>query len=460
MIKNTQMLHDHIATKFKSFSACRGGNVAMIFGLVVTALIGVAGAALDYTTASRARTKLQAGLDAGVLAAALSISDGQTNSVVQRYANLSAPNGTTPNVTVTVNGNQVSATASVDIATTLLEVIGITTIPIAVRSSAIFGSGKAEVVLVLDTTGSMSGAKLAGLQQAGKDFVTTLFSAPNAGQSLRMGLVPFNSYVNVGQQYRTSLWLAGANDYSTTQNQCYDIYPNAIYSNPRLQPNTCYDDGKPFDCSYTAYDVNAGTPVQVCGPVTSNFTWNGCVGSRNFPDDLSDNVAAGNPVPAILNRGCAAPLQRLTNDTNTLKAQIASLTASGETYIAPGLLWGWRVISPNIPFADGAPYDARTRKIIVLMTDGANTHSPNYPYHDAGDGAVANDLTAKTCTNIKASGIEIYTVAFSVTDTTVKNILADCATNSSFFFDSNTSSDLQATFQKIAGAITNVRLTN
>jgi len=444
----------------RRFAGESGGNVVMTFGLVTTVLIGLAGAAVDYSTTARIRSKLQAAVDSGVLAAALSFYTANADTVVHAHVDRSIPNGITPTITIAKTDNRITATLTGDVPTTLLGVMGISSLPIRITSTAVYGTGNAEVILVLDTTGSMAGSKISGLQQAANDFVTTLFSSPNAANSLKIGIVPFTDYVNIGTQYRTASWVYGASDYSTTSNQCWDTYPSATYTNPRPRSGTCYNDGQPYTCTWTDYDVTLGAAVQQCGPVTANFTWNGCVGSRASPLDLGDTATAANPVPAILNVGCSAPLQRLTNDRNALKTKIDGLVANGNTYIAPGVLWGWRLLSPNQPFADGAAFDGKTRKIMVVMTDGANTKSPNYPDHEGGDVALANELTTKTCANVKSAGIEVYSVAFSVTDTTIKTILANCASVPPNYYDSTTVSDLQAAFQKIANDINNVRLTN
>ena len=78
------------------------------------------------------------------------------------------------------------------------------------------------------------------------------------------------------------------------------------------------------------------------------------------------------------------------------------------------------LFAPFAPFADGAPYGPTATKIMVLMTDGFNTHSPNYPDHEGTDVTTANQITAQTCANIKATGIVLYTIAFQVTDPAIK----------------------------------------
>ncbi len=79
------------------------------------------------------------------------------------------------------------------------------------------------------------------------------------------------------------------------------------------------------------------------------------------------------------NFGCSTqPLQRLTRDSSVLTGIIDNMVAGGSTNIHEGLMWGWRTISPKSVFADGAAYNNQAvSKIIVLMTDGANTWTDN-----------------------------------------------------------------------------------
>lgn len=79
------------------------------------------------------------------------------------------------------------------------------------------------------------------------------------------------------------------------------------------------------------------------------------------------------------------------------------------------------------------------RKVLLLMTDGINANSarlwdgamlPNGNVSitaDWRDGSKTNALTSQICTNIKADGIEIYTVLFDVKDPTIETILKNCA---------------------------------
>jgi hypothetical protein len=118
------------------------------------------------------------------------------------------------------------------------------------------------------------------------------------------------------------------------------------------------------------------------------------------------------------------------------------------------------MISSPIPFTEAAPYAAggvnsNPRKAIVLMTDGQNTKQMNKSNgkHDvtpSGIAIEANTFTAELCKNIKAAKIDVYTVAFQVTDETIKTVLKDCASGPSSYFDAADATALNAAFSEIS----------
>jgi len=465
-----------LARQVGAFGRHRGGNVAMFFAIASLPAVLLVGASIDYGNGLRIRAKLHAALDSGALRAAtdptlvpgspgpcsaMPACNVQTEKSVKEgvRAYFAQYQGLTPAVTATIQADgTINATASVSVPTFIMKMTGVTHMPIMATTQVKKGLSGAEVVLVLDTTGSMSGSKISTLKTAANDLIATLL--PNTGSTNKVAIAPFDQYVKLPVSYRNATWLTGTQDYSVPgPDYCYDSYPIATPGTPVHVTATCYNDGAPYDCSYdyTPYTYS-GTPTRVCSPTSSTYTWYGCVGSRNYPLDLGDAVSATSPVPGMLNTSCAQPVTRLSNDKTALQAQINAMSAYGETYIAPGLLWGWRLISPDGPFGDAKAYGA-TRKIMVLMTDGANTRSSNYPNHAGYNVADANTITSKTCENIKAKGIEIYSVAFMITDTTILNILKTCATSPATYYNSTSTSDLQAAFQAIGYQIMAVRLT-
>ncbi len=453
-----------------NFAASRAGSVTTIMAVSALPLLGAVGLAVDYTSATRTQASLQAALDGGVLAAAemrahtANYNDqmaGNLRKAVTDYVNgqFRSSDGKPATVEPTIEpSGGIVATATTIAPNRVGGLFGANSFTITVRSQATFGAGKAEIALVFDTTASMEGVKMTTAQAAAASLVDTLFATPNAATNVKMALAPFDVYVNVGETYRGASWLSNTADWTTTTNKCETKHPNRVYGAPVTTTKTCYRDGAPYRCTSTHKPViSDGPAVQVCGPSTSSYHWKGCVGSRDYPLDLGDTVTNSNPVPGV-SGSCSSPLVRLTSNANVIKSAIAGLKTDNETYIAPGLLWGWRLLSPNAPFGDGAVANSGAKKTIVLMTDGFNTHAPNYPKHDSADTAAANQLTAQTCRNIKAAGIAIYTVAFQVTDSTIKNVLADCASASSNYFDANSTGELTRAFAQIGSSLTAIRL--
>ena len=477
-----------------AFRANKSGGVAITFALALVPVLGMVGAAVDYTHASQMRTLIQGAADAGVLSAAVRLTGAPANAVADTpanramvtslvMANLTAlDSNASPSVTPKITKTDVTATVSGQLPTAFLKILGITTITVGATSKALFVGpddlSSAEVTLVLDATGSMGdNNKLDGAKAAATSLVNTLLPTnpaspgyvppgpndPNA--KVRISVVPFSDYVNVGITYAGAPWLTSTADVVNTYPPgCYNTYPNAVYGPPYFHSATCSSDGVPYDCSSTYGDVvSYGAPVQQCYQGGSwNSTWVGCVGSRDYPKDLKEEVTAAQPEPAMIGIGCNNPLARLDSRNANLVAQIAALHANGETYMAPGLLWGWRTLSPLGPFADGKAYSKQAKKYLVLMTDGFNTRSPNYPYHQWGDSALADQLTLETCTAIKAAGVTVYTISFQVFNNLSAPMLKACATDAGSYYDASNNAALQQVFAdiaaKISGGATKVHL--
>lgn len=469
------MLRKSVSTIFfrlgaGGFARDRGGNVLMIFGLMVVPVMLSIGAAVDYGRAAQTRTALQTTVDAAALAAASALLSGgnpaqvAANYVKQRFVhtNYVVSATTTPDA----NAGAVTVRATTTQPTAVMRLARIDTLPIAVSATAAIGAGgakKTELAIAFDTTGSMSqGGRLTTAKQAAKDLVDKVMKLPGGAvnPNVKVGFVPFTRYVNVGVAYKGADWLTNSQDYTETLPQsCYDTYPNIVYGPPYRVSQTCYADGVAYDCSYDAADVISwGTPVNFCYTPTYTHRWYGCVGSQASPDDENDVANASKKVPALYDTtDCPSPLIRLGNDQAAINNAIDAMTASGETYIAPGLLWGWRLLSSNPPFGDGLGAGA-AKKILVLMTDGANTNSASYPEHYGTDVAASNAKLVKVCTAVKAAGITLYTIAFQVTDATIQNILSQCATGVPYYYNAQTNAELQAAFTSIGAQLTNLRL--
>ncbi|MGA8169666.1 MAG: TadE/TadG family type IV pilus assembly protein [Methylocystis sp.] len=464
--------HRSFVQGVKTFGASRRGATAIIFGLALIPIMLMIGVGVDYSRATSVRTRLQNAVDSGALAAAAAQAQGNNPTAAaniflqQQLVGIGAPH----NVVVTPNSaaGTVQVSAQLAAPTSIMQIVGVNSIGVSAQATATTsatggGGATTEVVIAFDTTGSMSvNNKLVDAQAAATNFVNSVMYAQNSSvpnPNVKVGLVPFTDYVNIGTQYAGSSWLTSTASYTVTSPQsCYNSYPNAVYGAPTLVTQTCSADGVPYDCSYWNYPVvSQGSPQQVCYIPSTTYTWYGCVGSQNSPNDQHEAVSSSNQVPALLNYSCPSPLIQLSNDPTAVQSAVSAMSAGGETYIAPGLLWAWRVISPDPPFSNGAAYGT-SNKIIILMTDGANTHSASYPDHENSDVPTANTMLATVCQNVKNAGITLYTIAFNVSDPTIMNVLSNCATGAPYYYNAQTNADLAAAYAQIAQQVNALRL--
>ncbi len=402
------------------------GGVAIIFAMSAVSLLLIGGVAIDFERLSQTESSLQDALDSALLAAATA-SDASTdnlNTIIANYLNVNWSNKhpdvkLTYNFTVGADG-AITGTAHGALKTTLMALAGKSTMNFDVTSQVVRGGNALELALVLDTTGSMKdNNKMVDMKKAATDLIKSLIK--QGGDDVRIAIVPYANYVNVGTTYANAAWL----------------------DNPDNAKSGKGKKGK---------ESKKG----------SKTTWNGCVGSRNYPLDMTDQYGS-TEIPGIADVTCTNEVVRLTNQQGPLVSTIESMQPSGMTYIPAGLTWGWRMISDQLPFADGTPvgekYNGKpVRKIVVLMTDGENTLSPTYPTHDGNDTSLSDNLTDTVCANMKKAGITVYTVAFEVTGKVPKNVLENCATDSSKYYDAQDSSQMAASFTNIGKDLAQLRI--
>ena len=185
------------------------------------------------------------------------------------------------------------------------------------------------------------------------------------------------------------------------------------------------------------------------------------------------------PVTKGPNQACPDPIQPLTDRRSDVISVIDELShweGSG-TNSAQGVVWGWRVLSPGIPFSEGAPYD-EARKVLVLMTDGVNgvvehpdseslseysaymyvRHGRIEPESYATYKSHIDDKMLQACENAKDAGVTIYTITFGNLDADTRNLYEQCATEPPYHFSATTSADLVKAFNSIGSNIVSLRL--
>jgi len=463
--------------------------MAIIFAVSLMMVLVAVGAAVDFNTMVKKRSLYQSIADAATLSAARSGETEQSALLVVAQRFVAANNLTgqtlTTSLTLTPQGRvQVSVDGTYD--TVIMGMFGTNSVNIKAFAEAPLTTAEpVNVALVLDVTGSMSGTKLASLKTAALDLVDTLAAFDN--DALKVSVVPFQRYVNIGLSRRNETWLDVMPDWVETfaetcnmvtpvtgQTNCrWEPYP-ATPPTPPTPPGTCYNDGVPFSCggSSGSPGSSAGTtwvcdnvygpPQPSCYiPAPQTHTWYGCVGSRLSPWHEQVEYVPGKKIPGLMNETrCNDEIVPLTNNLGSVKTAISELTANGNTYIPAGLVWGWRTLDVRAPLTEASgPYASSTQNVMILMTDGANTISKTGVTHTGINVADANDVTATLCTNINAAEIDVYTIAYDVTDVTTINLMRNCATNPSMFYDANNSTALQQAFKDIGQNLLKLRLT-
>ena len=479
-----------ILSCIRAFAKDTSGNIAMMFAVTAGSLMTASGVAVDYSRYSNAQAMISSAADAAAIAGAKTRGDatvreraardvfesnlrnaGFTGAINANYRNIT-DNGAPTGYRVEANGA---------VKSTMGGFLGNPTqnVRTAAQASAKFDE-PTEIAFVLDTTDSMEGDRIVNLKSAALGVIDEIQRRTARPDLIRMGVVPFAQYVNVGMDKRNAPWIDVPADYQepswdycrddrpvTGENNCRMVnYP----ATPAVPASSCMRDGRPRPCG--------GSPAQparterVCdytyGPTTRICTrepgawirWNGCVGSRNHPLNTQD-ARYDIRIPGIMGINCATPLLDLTTDITRVRSTISALTTEGETYLPSGLIWGWRMLSQGQPLNAQA---AGTRKYMILVTDGRNTKSPSYPKHENSDGAVADQLTRETCANIAAdrgNAVRVYTIAFEVDTLGVKEILKNCAERSGgAFFDASNAALLRESFGKIVDNIFTVKLTH
>jgi len=489
---------------FRAFlSRARGdtsGVVAVLFAIsAVPLLIGI-GAGVDYSRLSSARTAAQSAADAAALAAAASRIETEASMklVADSYAaaNLSGSNADGSRITeftYLADKREVTLAITGAVPTTFMSIAGYNSLPYRAEARAIRGlNGTTELVLVLDNTWSMNGDKLVALKAAAEDLVVQLRQDPNA--DVKIGVVPYADYVNVGVNNRNSGWVNVPPDYSTTTPRTCTTQTTRTTCTARTctrgPARTCTRvvdgvtesyDCTPQTCTTPTCTTQNVPPYETCsGGGTTNYRWYGCVGSRTSGSLRLNDTQPSTPYPGYLatSQNCLNPIVPLTSSQSTVVSAIRGMRVNignykPSTYIPGGLIWGVNVLSPTAPFSEGAAYDAanrRPRKVMVLMTDGANTLRFNASdgRHVAPNGnatAQANQIAqtysdmAAICTYAKQQRIEIFTVAFDITDPVATSAMRTCATTPGHAFDARDRQSLADAFKNIALSLTNVRIT-
>jgi Flp pilus assembly protein TadG len=433
----------------RRFCRDRKGNVAIVFALTLVPVAGATGAAIDYSLANANRSSMQKSLDATALALAKLMPLSQAQLDTQGWQIFQAglgnlrvkviPSGL---IITTPSTGKLVLTATGEYTPSLSGVIGINTFPVGARSEVTWGLKKLELALALDNTGSMdSSNKMTELKKAAKNLMTTLKNAAKNPGDVKVAIIPFNTLVNTGENTSTT-WIKKG-DWDNKEGNCSR---EDRWGNEYTPKSVC--------------QANGGTWT----PKTFNNTnFKGCVEDRDKDPTASANYDAKDTTPDATSatkfpaRRCTYPVAQilpLTYDWTALNTKIDDMQPAGATNVTIGLAWAWHALTPNLPLTQAAAPAADLSKIIILMTDGLNTQN-RWDGNGFDPCDSCDTRTALACTNAKAAGIKIYTIRVIDGDA---NLLRNCASDPSMYYDVQNASQLTAVFNAIGGQLANLHL--
>ncbi len=469
------MAHKYSKTR-RNIGWRQRGSIAVLSALALVPLMLTMGGAIDFGRASIVRARLQTALDTAGLA--VGSSDPLSANIEEVlsgyfYANYQDTHlGTVTGLSMEVNNDVISLAASAKVPTVFLKMIGQNEMSVAVSTEIIRETTGLEVVMVLDNTGSMArNGKLSALKNASHALVDSLFGEASNPALLKVGMVPFAGSVNVGasmdvSQFNTFDSFADSGqrtDWGRGEwGGCVEARP---YPQDTLDttadlggnwdvfhwPDSCYTRSEPGCADTTHINVNSW--------------W--YQSSGTYVDDTSLPYRNGP------NRDCSRPVTALTNNRAAIETEIDAMFADGYTHINFGAVWGWRVISPGMPYDQGVLYsDQDWKKAVIILTDGVNTTNSRvytaYGYPSEGrlagttGGAASRDELDKrfteTCNNMKAEGIQVFTITFQLNDSNTQQIFRNCASEPEQYFDSPDNDSLQGAFRAIANQLSNLRV--
>ncbi len=414
---------------------------------------------------------------------------------------------------VTADGNKsVTARGHAYIATTLLSMAGFERLPVVSDAGAGFpkasigsggnGGSNLELAIMLDVTGSMcdngqgpctSGTKMDGLKAAARDLIDITVLADQSKLTSKAAIIPFSTRVRVAPDNAGGAVMKDLTNLDPTWTGWYSICTNGTGSGSSETTGN-------YTCTQTASQYFTNVPIMPC--VTDRYytvgdqydytdvapgssTWiNAHGGDRMTLSFDSSNTAATtnlgkvNSDPAYhwnyeQNGGCADVNQSnqivpLTSDKSKLQARISGLEAYGATAGALGTAWTWYALSPNWSNifkgesepkgyaelttikASGAPV---LRKVAVLMSDGG--YNTLRGAKDQDQQMVSNHAK-QLCANMKAKGIEVFTVAFALNQlpagerAIATDTMKSCGSDIRHFYETLTVHELKVAFRDIA----------
>ena len=476
----------------------RGSLLPAVAGSMLM-LTGAAGLSIDGARMFYVKDVLQKSLDSAGLAAghAMDVDTMEADAAEFFAANIAAAgsiaSATDMTITISEDNELITLVATASVDATFMSLFGYGSITVSASTEITRETRGMELVLVMDNTGSMRwDNKMATMQEAATNLIEVVYGDDETSTNLWVGVVPYITQVNVGGAHYS--WLSDAgktkvdNDYlSTSWKGCVEARPDGedlTNTPPTLVPFEPYfwEDTDPFEATVWKYSWWTGW-YESTEDVDEDNNWIDDDTGTVTVDEVNDRNDALGP-----NRGCGPQVTPLVAEKTTILNAIDEMApwSFGGTAANYGLVWGWRVLSPewrglwdgspaHLPVDHDTPF---MDKVVVMLTDGKNEFIDNdyvelgysdytafgrladMGYDNKNDGR--DDLDDRfdiICQNIKDDDVIIYTITFGNTpDTATQNAYSACATNPSFYFHAPTASSLQEAFEVIGRQLSNLRL--
>jgi len=430
----------------------RRGGITPMFALAIVPVVGLTGAAIDYSRANSVRAAMQAAADSTALMLskdATTLTPSQLTTKATAYFNALFNRSEAKSLAITpvysnTAGSQLTITASASVDSSFMKLMGYPQLNIGTTSTVKWGNQRLRVALALDNTGSMNDSgKIGALKTATNNLLTQLKNAATNNGDVYVSIVPFSKNVNVGSSNHGANWVD------------WDDWDDDNGHDQSTQTCTTAKTGKSGKSKKKCQTTTTWVP-------DNHNTWNGCVTDRDQNYDVNATVptTSNNATlfPAEQYDSCPVQMMGLSYNWSSMTSLVNSMTADGTTNQTIGLVWAWMSLTGGGPFTiPSMDSNYQYKQIIILMSDGLNTE--DRWYGNGSDVSTQVDARMSTaCTNAKAAGLTIYTVHVNTNGDPTSTVLQNCATDNSKFFTVTSSGQLNTVFSTIGTNLTQLRI--
>jgi Flp pilus assembly protein TadG len=467
----------------------QAGNTLAIVAAAMLPLAGMVGGGLDISRGYLAKTRLQQACDAGVLAGrkvmgSSGVLSDTVRTEVRKFVSFNYPSGylgstlTTSDINPTLGTNdQIALTLTTTVPTAIMQLFGKANMSVSASCTARNDYSNIDIVLVLDTTGSMACKPERTESQCSNwaSYVTSSF--PILGRTLRYVAEEKSGTTNISRMQGLRDALASLQTQMATIETQFNMTEEGKRKRVRwaIVPfsqmvNAGFSTGAAgttlysrqpgwFNTTGTYYnDRSTGDSVSHDSNWMAN-TWDGCVEERrtsntitatsghSIPDNLpstADDLMFDSTPSSTATRwtvadpsrsgtaqyACPTAMRELApmtaTDFNNYFAFNNGFVANGGTYLDSGLLWAARLLSRTGLWASDNPELYHTYPVsryVIFMTDGemqtGTQGSYSYGYSNYGPERYAKRITTDGTTNKNDSN---RTARMLMTCTAIKNM--------------------------------------